>query len=586
MSVTPLPTITPEVTLDSGSLAGELLTVKVERELGVPGRATVRCEAPWDWNPSSAPHKFGDVITIADKEGGLIFKGELTGITMEVTRGRREVQLVAHDRSHRLALGTYSESYVGRSPSVLVQELAGRHNLALTSSANDSAGQDDYRSQDGTDLDLLDHLSARTGRVWWVEPQQSGRDQLRWEPIGTSTATVDLTLERVRAFELRASGLRPESVQVTGWNATTRRPVTATKPVTAPDRPVVAQGFPGSADGKRKLVVREASPLTDAEATELATSIAAFNAADTVHARGELQFNRQVAPSTTVNLTGAGALSGKYLVTSVEHYFDTTGGTTRFVAGPPRAAGLADLLGPRPAGDLVDGVISAIVTDVADPQKRGRVKVKYTAGEEKLTTHWARVLTLGAGPSRGFELLPEVDDEVLVAFEQGDTRRPVVLGGLFSQQQTLPPSPTEGNHAGGAVVYRRLTTRAGHVIELADANASADQYVLIQLGGKKHRIRLGGDKTDITTDSTAITVTNSKATVELTASGDVTLKGANVTIKAEQNITLEANSGVTVKSSAGNVAVEGVNTTVKGQAKAELTASGQVAVKGGMVMIN
>ncbi len=78
------------------------------------------------------------------------------------------------------------------------------------------------------------------------------------------------------------------------------------------------------------------------------------------------------------------------------------------------------------------GVEVAIVTNVQDPQKLGRVKVCFPRLPGKPESDWVRVVQPAAGAGRGFYWLPEVSDEVLVAFERGEAHRPYVVGALWN----------------------------------------------------------------------------------------------------------------------------------------------------------
>src|ERR1700681_1198967 len=83
------------------------------------------------------------------------------------------------------------------------------------------------------------------------------------------------------------------------------------------------------------------------------------------------------------------------------------------------------------------GVYPAIVVDNVDPANSGRVKVRLpqvlVAGESGHEV-WARIATLMAGANRGTWFIPDVGDEVVVAFEHGNLNRPYVLGGLWSER--------------------------------------------------------------------------------------------------------------------------------------------------------
>jgi uncharacterized protein involved in type VI secretion and phage assembly len=230
----------------------------------------------------------------------------------------------------------------------------------------------------------------------------------------------------------------------------------------------------------------------------------------------------------------------------------------------------------------MQGVYPALVTDLADPDKIGRAKVKYTTISGTVESHWARLVTLGGGDKRGMVFTPEVNDEVLVAFEQGDTRRPVILGGLFSKTKGLPTTDDVDQNK---VKFRRITSRLGHVIELADGEGPADQHILLTLKGKKHKIRLGEDKLEIVVDKKPVSITNGQAKIEFTESGDITIEGNNITIKAKQKVDVSGGTEVGLKGNT-KASLEGAQVEVKASATGKLEAGGPLTIKGAMVAIN
>jgi phage baseplate assembly protein V len=104
------------------------------------------------------------------------------------------------------------------------------------------------------------------------------------------------------------------------------------------------------------------------------------------------------------------------------------------------------------------GVYRAVVTDNRDPEQRGRVRVRLESEHEA----WAELATLLAGDGYGTWFHPEPDDEVLVAFESGDPRRPYVLGALWGKEDR-PPA------ADGSATVTTIQTRCGATITIEDA---------------------------------------------------------------------------------------------------------------------
>ena len=119
---------------------------------------------------------------------------------------------------------------------------------------------------------------------------------------------------------------------------------------------------------------------------------------------------------------------------------------------------------------LWGGVVTAIVTNNNDPDSMARVKVKFPWLDDALESNWARVTGVGAGNAYGFLWLPEVNDEVLVAFEHGDFDYPYVVGSLWNGQDKMPETTTAAV-ANGKVVIRTLKTTAGHIIRLTESSS-------------------------------------------------------------------------------------------------------------------
>ena len=127
----------------------------------------------------------------------------------------------------------------------------------------------------------------------------------------------------------------------------------------------------------------------------------------------------------------------------------------------------------------VFGVEIAIVTNVKDPQKQGRVKICLPRLPGKPETDWARVCQPAAGPGRGFYWLPHVHDEVLVVFERGEAHRPYVLGAVWNgKDQPMKDAYTDEN------TTAMLQTKSGHQIILDDAK-DAEKIVIGDKSGKR-----------------------------------------------------------------------------------------------------
>jgi uncharacterized protein involved in type VI secretion and phage assembly len=184
---------------------------------------------------------------------------------------------------------------------------------------------------------------------------------------------------------------------------------------------------------------------------------------------------------------------------------------------------------PQGWGGLFHGVYPALVTDIKDPDNQGRVKIKLpwlpdTAGAA--CELWARLATFMAGNNRGAWFIPDVDDEVLVAFEAGELRRPYVIGALWNGQDS-PPEQMDGSGQNNKKILR---SRNGVKVTLDDQ--SGQETLLLETpGGQKITLKDGPGQLLIE-DSNGNSVKLESAGVTVTASAKVTVNASIVEVSA------------------------------------------------------
>jgi uncharacterized protein involved in type VI secretion and phage assembly len=174
------------------------------------------------------------------------------------------------------------------------------------------------------------------------------------------------------------------------------------------------------------------------------------------------------------------------------------------------------------------GVLPAQVSALDDPDGQGRVKVKLPwspdAGGEGYEA-WARMATLFAGRERGSWFLPEVGDEVLVAFEQGDPRRPYVLGGLWNGQDKPPASL-----AGGVNKLKVIKSRRGVTVTLDDSDGQ-ERLKLETPGGQSITLKDGPGSIEIT-DSNGNTMKFEASGITITATAKLTINAPQTSVSS------------------------------------------------------
>jgi|HigsolmetaAR203D_1030402.scaffolds.fasta_scaffold00650_4 uncharacterized protein involved in type VI secretion and phage assembly len=218
---------------------------------------------------------------------------------------------------------------------------------------------------------------------------------------------------------------------------------------------------------------------------------------------------------------------------------------------------------------LAHGVYIGIVTNNNDPEKQGRVKVKIPVLDDEAESDWARVAVPSAGDKRGTQFIPDVGDEVLIAFLLGDLSQPVVIGSLWSKKK-MPPD------AGKKDIPYIIRSRSGHEIMLNDDDQ--DRKVMVKTAGGHQIVLSDKDKSLEIKDSGGQRVTMKNNAIEI-VSGSTTVKiqGGNVTIESPSSLKIKGMQ-VTIQADA---AME-----IKANGNLKLTSNGLVELKGSLVKIN
>jgi uncharacterized protein involved in type VI secretion and phage assembly len=191
------------------------------------------------------------------------------------------------------------------------------------------------------------------------------------------------------------------------------------------------------------------------------------------------------------------------------------------------------------------GVVVGIVTNNKDPDNLGRVKIRFPWLSDNDESHWARVATLMAGNDRGSFFLPEVDDEVLVAFDHGDVRFPYVIGALWNGVDKSPY-----NNANGKNNLRAIKSRSGHELIFDDSQAGEKVELHTQAG---HQIILddasGREKITITDKSgnNQIEIDAMQNAISVTSQLKLSLKAQTIEIEAGTMLTIKAGATLTIQ---------------------------------------
>ncbi|MEM7659761.1 MAG: type VI secretion system tip protein VgrG [Bacteroidota bacterium] len=295
------------------------------------------------------------------------------------------------------------------------------------------------------------------------------------------------------------------------------------------------------------------------------------------------QGHKDLVPNTTITLQGLGdRFNGDAYVSGVKHEVQDGNWLTVVKIGLDAnwfTEKQQDIMLPPASGSLpgIEGMHIGIVKQIQDdPDGEFRVQVDIPTIEESGEGVWARMVQLYASNEYGTFFWPEVGDEVLLSFLNGDPRFPVIVGKMYSKKNPAPYTPDEPN------TIKAIVTKSLMKLEFED------EKKIITLDTP------GGNMLIIDDDAQSITLEDQHGNKIVMESAGITLDSPkDINIKSKANINLEATQNITIKAT-GDATVEGMNVTNKasiafkaeGSATAELKASGQTTVKGAIVMIN
>ncbi|MBB5867915.1 phage protein D [Allocatelliglobosispora scoriae] len=548
-------------------IAGALTSVVVEDNLYVPDSFELVFADPGRQALAAGKLTFGAKVKVSVQPSGEaapvpLLVGEITAVAMDTDGAGTRTVASGYDLSHRLFIGRRCETHADVSYADVVRVVARRAGLKegvidATRPIHQRVAQDNT-----TDWQFLQRLAREVGFELSVtedslnfrKPTQASQGP---EP-GTLDSTGPLQLrlgdELLRIHARISAAEQVSEVEVRGWDPGTKRPLVAVAPAatTAASNGADPREIAGRFGGHR-LVLTDPPFRTQTEVETAAKAAADQVAGACAELSGVSRGNPRLRAGTAVSIGLAGApFDGRYTLTRSRHRYDGTDGyTVGFNASGRQDRSLLALTNGAAGGAGGGGVVPGTVTDVADPDKLGRVKVTFPWLAENYASDWLRVVSAGAGGNRGTVVLPEVDDEVLVAFEQGDLRHGYVLGGLYNgvDQPSLGDDLIDATT--GAVRRRGFVSRRGHALVFLDDPADSGVALLAEEG--RLRISLHG----------------TERRIRITADGAVEISGADVTVKASGDATISAG---------GQLRLQG--------AAVKVEASGPVEVTGSMIKLN
>jgi len=491
----------------------------------------------------------------------LLINGEVTALEGEYEQDGARLVVRGYDQSHRLVGGKRTETYRDVTDADIARTIAEGVGVEVGQIDETSTTHEHISQANLSDWDFL-VLRAREigydmgvsdGKFFFRRPAAAAAgpgegDYRASDPLQLVMGTSLLSFHpRVTAAQ------QVREVEVRGWDVLQKEAIVSTSP--AATQSAELQDKPdqlASIAGNGRSVVAASFVAAQGAADDAATAEAERLASSFAEAEGVARGHPELKAGAAVSVSGvAEPFAGRYTLTHTRHVFDDEGYRTEFIVSGRQDRSLLGLTSGGTASRGTSdparrGVMIGLVTDNADPDDLGRVKLKFPSLDDGFESDWARVVQAGAGPERGAVVMPEVNDEVLVIFEAGDIRRPYVIGGLYNGQDK--PRLGGGDlFDNGAVTRRGFVSKEGHRIVFLDSDRKSG--VCLLSGDDSLRFALKQSDSTITM--------HSDGTISITARDEIKIESdADITVKSAMNLALEGSAGIKIESS-GVVDIDG-----------------------------
>jgi phage protein D len=576
----------------SPELIKDLLEISVEESLHLPGMFTLVIHNSYlgtvdrseyqEWRHEKL-FKIGTQVKIGfvssttqdsnfkKKLEKSLIEGEITGIEVHFNE-KTEAPIIirGYDISHRLHRGRYNRSFLNQTDSDIVKQIVGETGIELGKIDSSGTNHEYVFQENQTNMEFLRERAARIGyelfiqdgKLNFCQPESKESLNLKW-------------LHEISKFSIRVtSAEQVKAVEVRSWDFTQKKlitsEVTSEKVITETGNgkgSKTSTAFKGRPSNPKMIVVDQ-PVATENEAKKMAQALCDELGGEFVYADAQAYGNPQIRPGRVVNLEDMGdRYNGKYYITETRHFYSQRVYTTNFSVRGLRPGNLFSTLSTQTHLQPGQTFLVGIVTNNKDPKSWGRVKVKFPTLTEEHESHWARVVTAGAGPNRGFDCLPEVNDEVLVGFEHGDIHRPYIIGNVWNGKDA-PPEKVDDSVVKG-VRLRTFKTRTGHTL----------QFVEEDKGGSKTGVRLE------TTKGHKIYLNDSDQCIEIKTNGGHIIKmddrGKSISIQTTggHSITMSDTSKSVAIKSTGNMSLDAAGNI-------DIKANGIITVKGSLIKLN
>jgi phage protein D len=508
---------------------------------------------------------------------GVLIDGEITALEPRYNEDGTAVLVVrGYDKSHRLHRGRKTAVYQMMMDNAIAMAIAGKAGVPIAVTVPTPMMREYALQNNQTDMEYLREIAERNGADLYVN--DLGILTMAKSGVPSGPGPLLTWKQNLIEFSPRASAAEQvNTVQVQGWDPLTKQGVVGMFGVIPPTQGGASLAVDLAAAKTRfgataKVVIADQPVAMIPDALGRATAVASGISAAWLNADGRCLGDPGVKAGRMVTVLGVGLkFSGTYLVTSATHVYDYNGYQTTFHVDGHEPKTVTHLVGNGPKPMKVEGVVVGVVTNNMDPLSLGRVKVKFPhlGSLPPIESNWCRQATPMAGMMRGFYAIPEVNDEVLVAFEQGDINYPYIVGSLWNNMDR-PPMPSASIVIGGKVTKRIFKSSSGHQIILDDTTGAenitivdktmANSIVIDSKPPGAINMKVTGDCTIQANGKVALTSLTQDVVIDC-LNFKVSAK-VNAEIKAMAQLQVEGTAGASMKTAASSIAMTGPSVNI------------------------
>jgi len=552
-------------------IASLLTEAQVEESLNLPAAFSLRYRDPGRKVLEDLKVKIGSTlfIHVNHGEGRALIAGEVTALEAEHVGGDSHAVVRGRDYCHRLQRDRRTFSYRNMTYGDIAREIAKRASLDVGEIEDPGDVHEHVAQFNQTDWYFLTGLAREVGyEISTLSGRLDFRPQRKVAGLGGALGSLIYPKPELAGGALRSFHVQVNSAQLAsmflaqGWDISTKQVVSAEFAAQASNAKISVTPYElANRFGSSLATAADVPYRTQAEVDAAAEAFAEQVSSSFAELEGVADGDAKLRAGQTVTLKDVGKpFDGDWVLTSVRHVYEPAGDgyTTEFAVSGAQERSLFGLASggksngrAGPPADPIHGVATAIVRHVDDPEKMGRVKLAFPWLSDSYESDWARVAQLDAGPlPRGACFLPEVKDEVLVSFDRGDFRHPIVIGSLFNGKDK-PGLSDVVDSSTGSVTHRWI---AGHSTMLWFEDSPKEQQASLlahryESGRSSPVAEVRVDAKDAEAKLLAVgnTFIWGEKGVLVGSKRDALVQARRIVLKADSDIVIEAGGDVTIK---------------------------------------